>query len=98
MWDLGAKHAPILSACLIGFLLANSESVFVTGNTAGMVVGLCLVGAWCFLENRFLAAGVLCMAISLAIKPHDAGLVWLFFFVAGGVYRKRALETLILTA
>jgi hypothetical protein len=32
--------------------------------------------------------------VSLAIKPQDAGLVWLYFLLAGGVYRKRALQTL----
>ena len=43
-------------------------------------------------------AGILCLALSLAIKPHDAGLVWLYFLLAGGVYRKRALQTLLITA
>jgi hypothetical protein len=31
------------------------------------------------------------------VKPHDAGLVWLYFLFAGGVYRKRALQTLLAT-
>jgi hypothetical protein len=43
-------------------------------------------------------AGILCMAVSLAIKPHDAGLVWLYFLLAGGVHRKRALQTVAVTA
>lgn len=98
MWDLGAKRAPILSACLVGFLLANCQFVFATGNTAGIVVGLCVVAVWCFLEERFLAAGILCLAVSLAIKPHDAGLVWLYFLLVGGAHRKRALQTLVVTA
>jgi hypothetical protein len=42
--------------------------------------------------------GVLCLVISLAIKPHDAGLVWLYFLLAGGVYRKRALHILAISA
>ena len=98
MWKLGEQYASVLSACLIGFLLANCEFVFSTGNTAGLVVGLAVVAAWCFLEERFVLAGVLCMAVSLAIKPHDAGLVWLYFLLAGGVHRKRALQTLAVTA
>ncbi|MGB9078703.1 MAG: hypothetical protein WCC26_17845 [Terracidiphilus sp.] len=28
------------------------------------------------------------------LQPHDAGLVWLYFLLAGGSYRKRALQTL----
>jgi hypothetical protein len=98
MWSLGEEYAPVLSACLIGFLLANCEFVFSTGNTAGIVVGLCAIAAWCFLRERFVSAGILCMAVSLAIKPHDSGLIWLYFLLAGGVHRKRALQTLAVTA
>src|ERR1035438_8124947 len=97
MWNLGAKYAPILSGCLIGLFLANCELVFLTGNTVGLVVSLCIVAVWCFLEERFVLAGILCMAVSLAIKPHDAGLVWLYFVLAGGVYRRRALQALAVT-
>jgi hypothetical protein len=98
MCDLGAGFAPKVSVFLICFLLANCELVFCGGNTAGIVVGLCLVAAWSFLRGRYVPAGTVCMAISLAMKPHDAGLVWLYFLLAGGVYRKRALQTLLLTA
>ena len=68
------------------------------GNTAGLVVGLSVIAAWCFLRERFVFAGILSMAVSLAMKPHDAGLIWLYFFLAGGVLRKRALQTLAVTA
>jgi hypothetical protein len=95
IWNLGANYAPILSGALIGFLLANSEILIVTGNAAGIVVSLCAVAVWCFLRERFVPAGILCLAVSLAIKPHDTGLVWLYFLLAGGVYRKRALQTLL---
>jgi hypothetical protein len=96
MWSLGADHAPILSGLLVGFLLANSEMLVITGNTAGIAISLCLVAVWCFLRDRFVAAGIVCLAISLVVKPHDTGLVWLFFLLAGGVYRKRAWQTLLL--
>ncbi len=69
-----------------------------TAFAAGLVVGLCVVAVWCFFRERFVWAGVLCMAASLAIKPHDAGLVWLFLLLAGAPYRKRALQTLLGTA
>jgi len=97
MWDLGAKRAPGVSIFLACMVLANCEFVFAVGNSAGIVVSLCVVAAWCFLQERFVPAGVLCLAVSLAVKPHDAGLVWLYFLLAGGVYRKRALQTLVVT-
>jgi hypothetical protein len=98
MWNLGASYAPDVSLFLIFILLVNCESIFVAGNTAGIAVGLCVVAVWCFLRERFVPAGVLCLALSLAIKPHDAGLVWLYFLLAGGVNRKRALQSLCITA
>jgi hypothetical protein len=98
MWDLAATYAPGISLFLLCILLANCEMIFSGGNTAGIAVSLCVVAVWCFLRERFVAAGILCMALSLAIKPHDAGLVWLYFLLAGGVYRKHALQTLFITA
>jgi len=95
MWKLAESHAPGLSLFLICLVLANCEILFSGGNLAGIVVGLCLVAVWCFVEERFVQAGILCLAISLAIKPHDAGLVWLYFLLAGGACRKRALQTLV---
>ena len=97
MWDLGANYAPVISAGLICLVLANTEVLFATGNPAGVAIGLCLVAIWCFLKEQYVWAGVLCLAVSLAIKPHDTGLVWLYFLLAGGVYRKRALQTLLAT-
>lgn len=86
--------ASISSGLLIGFLLANSETFLAMGNAAGIAVGLCGVSAWCFLRNRYSAVGVVCLALSLMLKPQDAGLVWLFFLLSGGTPRKRALQTL----
>jgi hypothetical protein len=98
MGELGAQYLPQVSLLLTCFLLANCECFFASGNTAGIVVSLCVVAVWCFLHERFVYAGILCLVISLAIKPHDAGLVWLYFLLAGGVHRKRALQTLFIVA
>jgi hypothetical protein len=97
MWSLGAVYAPSVSLFLVCIFLANAEVVFAGGNTAGIVVSLCVVAVWCFLNDRFVRAGILCLAVSLAIKPHDGGLVWLYFILAGGVFRKRALQSLAIT-
>jgi hypothetical protein len=98
MWTVGAKKAPRITLFLLCVLLANCVILFKDGNAAGIVVGLCVVATWCFIEDRFVPAGILCLALSLIIKPHDAGLVWLYFLLAGGVLRKRALQTLVVTA
>ena len=98
MWKAGAGYSVPVSTFLACILAINCASVFGAGNTAGIVVGLCGIAVWCFLENRFVRMGVVCLGLSLAIKPHDAGLVWLYFVLAGGAYRKRALESLAITA
>jgi hypothetical protein len=95
VWELGSRSAPVASGLLICLFLIGQELLIEVGNTAGMVVALCLIAVWCFLRKKFELAGVLCLAVSLAVKPHDSGLVWLYFLAAGGALRKRALQTLV---
>jgi hypothetical protein len=57
-----------------------------------------VIAVWCFIQNRFGVVGIFCMAVSLLIKPHDSGFIWLYFLLAGGIYRKRALQTLAFSA
>lgn len=93
-WDLSRGAMPVLSGVLIGFLLAGSEVLLVIGNAAGLIVALCVLAVWCFMERRFESIGVLCLALALAVKPQDAGFIWLYFLLAEGRLRKRALQTL----
>lgn len=98
VWDLCAQSAVRLSAGLIFLLIANSELLLSIGNTAGLVVSLTIIAVWCMIRERFVWAGAACMAAALVVKPHDAGLVWLYFMLAGGVRRKHALRALVLAA
>ena len=98
VWNLSAQQGPLAGGALICFLVVNSELLLLTSNSAGIVVSVCAIAVWCFLRDRFVPAGIACMAIALLLKPQDAGLVWLYFLLAGGVQRKRALQTLLLTA
>lgn len=93
-WDLAADFAPVAAGALIGFLLANSEVVVVLGNPSSLAIGLCVIAVWCFLRNRFALMGAICMALSLAVKPQDAGLVWLYFLLASPIFRKHAWRAL----
>jgi hypothetical protein len=98
LWNLTAEHAPVISASLIAFMLANSELLVITGNPSGIAVGLCIIAVWCFFKERYGMTGVWCLAVSLLVKPHLVGFVWLYFLLAGNGYRKRALQTLALAA
>lgn len=94
IWIFGMNSSPLLTGSLIGFFLANCELLIVLGNSAGIAIALCVIAVLCFLRNRFVLVGVFCLAISLSFKPHDTGLVWLYFLLIGGTQRRRAIQTL----
>lgn len=98
IWHTGTRTALDASTLLACILAANCESIFAGGNAGGLVVGFCVIATWCLLFDRVVWLGVICLGLSLAIKPHDAGFVWLFFLLAGSTYRKRALQSLAITA
>ena len=94
IWDAATEFASTLAGLLPGLLLAGSFWLFMIGNSAAIAVGFCIIATWCFYRERFVWAGVLSLALSLAMKPNDSGLVWLFFLLAGASFRKRALQSI----
>ena len=88
-------QAPDIAFYLTCFILVNSGVVIAGGNSAGIVIGLSILAALSFLHDKFTILGVLCLAVGLAIKPHDSGWIWLFFLLAGGAFRKRALQSFL---
>ncbi len=98
MWRVGARAAPGVAITLVCLMLANAAVSIGSGNPAGVAIALCTFAVWCFLEARYEAAGVVCLALSLLLKPHDSGLVWLYLLLAGGALRRRAWQSLAVTA
>lgn len=97
VWWMGAKDAPIFAGLCAGLLLADAFAMLWVGNAAGLIVGLCILAAVCFLQDRYIPLGILCLTASLMVKPHDAWLIWLYFLLAGERNRRRALSVLALT-
>jgi hypothetical protein len=95
IWHIAAAYAPVLSGGLIAFALANCPLFLAIAGPGGIVIGFCMIAVWCFVRERFELVGVFLLAISLMLKPHDSGLIWFYFLIAGGAYRKRALQTLL---
>ena len=58
IWNLSAQDAPLVAGALIGYLLANSYVVVAISNPSELVIGLCVIGAWCFIRDRFVAIGI----------------------------------------
>jgi hypothetical protein len=99
LWDLAAVYGPILAGILAAWILANSEILVVLGNPSGIVLALTIAAVWCFLRGRFVPAGIVCMALALAVKPQIPGFIWLYFLLARNrSYRKNALWTLLVLA
>ncbi|MDR5730506.1 MAG: hypothetical protein RB191_24115 [Terriglobia bacterium] len=93
VWNIASHYQPSISGFLVFLTLVNSEFILISGNAGGLAIGLCVIAVWCFYKDRFLHAGIACFALSLLIKPHDTGLIWLFFFLlSGGAYRRRAIQ------
>ncbi|MDR3739423.1 MAG: glycosyltransferase 87 family protein [Terracidiphilus sp.] len=98
VWQLSAEYARRAALFLACVLLSNCIIVFSGGNTAGLVVALSVIAAWCIIQARAEWLGVLCLAAALTVKPHDSGMVWLYFLLVGGIPRKRALQSAALAA
>ncbi len=98
MWALSSRYAPALGGALLGLMLALGFPQLFYGNPGCLVVGLVGITAGCFLLERWEGIGVVCLAAALALKPHDSGLVWLFFLLAGGSLRRRAWQSLALAS
>lgn len=97
VWELAASSAPLFAGILIGFLLANSAGLLFQGNVAGIVVSLCVVATWCFYRERYIPMATIFLAVSIAIKPHDSGMI-LLLLLAHPRQRHRAVAALLLTA
>jgi hypothetical protein len=95
-YDLAKDFAPRLALLLVCFMLANNQVLFVVGNTAGIAVSCCVIAVWCFIRRQGIWIGSLCLALSLALKPHDSGLLWAYLLVCGGALRKSALRTVLI--
>ncbi|HWA93657.1 MAG TPA: glycosyltransferase family 87 protein [Terracidiphilus sp.] len=97
IWWHTAHNAPLISATLLCMFLLTSIMLVDVGNTAGLVVAMIAISACLLLSNRFVWVGLVCLAIGLLIKPHDAGLIWLYFLLSTPLNRKRAWYVLLLT-
>jgi hypothetical protein len=96
VWEIGAGYAPVFSGAMAFLCLANSELFLILGNPAGIAIGLCVIAVWFFIKNRLAWIGIVCLSVSLMLKPHDTALVWFCLLLAGREFRKRALQALLL--
>lgn len=94
IWSVASQWSPQAATFLVFLCVVNAPYLLLYGNPAGLAVSLCIIGSYCIIERRAELAGVAALALSLMIKPHDGAFVWLYFLLAGGEFRKRALQSL----
>jgi hypothetical protein len=95
VWSAAAEYAPVLTGFLICFTLVNSVTLLLEANTAGLAVGLSVIAMTLIGQQRFEIIAVLCLAMSICLKPHDGAFIWLFLLIAGPVFRTRAFQTVL---
>ena len=95
--DLCLDFAGILAASFIGIFLLTSTTLIMLAQPAQLTIGLCGIAVWCLLREKYVWPGIVCFALSLTLKPHVTGLVWLFFFLRDPVSRRRAWQIFALT-
>ena len=98
VWEMSSSYAPRLSLVLIALLLANCELLLKLGNASASAVSLGILALWSFYRGHYEWAGVVALALSLALKPQISGVIWFFLLVVRPETRKRALQTLVLLA
>ncbi len=98
IWRIGARWSPRMTGLLLGLLLSGSPLLLEFGNLAGIAVGLCVLGAILIIRQRHVSVGMVCLALSLLLKPQDSGFIWLCLLLAGGGHGRRALQALGLAA
>jgi hypothetical protein len=94
---LCSDYSPLAAnLCLACFLAMHIYGVFLLQPTY-LIAALCCLGIWSLLQGRFVPAGILCYALSLALKPHLGAFALLYFLLASPVSRKRALQVVGVT-
>lgn len=82
--DLCVERRALWAQSLLAVFVASSTMLIMLGQPAMFAISLAVIGVWSFLRQRWLALGVVAFAVSLTFKPHDGGLIWLFFLLSAG--------------
>jgi hypothetical protein len=95
--DLCRQSSSSVPLILLGLFVATSSNLVTTGQPSSFAISLCAIGVWSLLSNRMPVGGILCFALSLTLKPQLAGLVLVYFLLAAGPTRRRAVLILAAT-
>lgn len=80
--DLCIGRRALVVQCVLAAFVATSTILVMLGQPAMISISLAVIAVWCFLRRRYVVPGIVAFAVSLTLKPHVAGLVWLFFLLS----------------
>ncbi len=87
----------LVTAVVLGCFVLTSTTLIMLAQPAQLTIGLCAIAVWCLLRDKHVGLGILCFALSLSLKPHVTGLIWLYFLLRDAQSRKTALKILLAT-
>ncbi|QNI31477.1 DUF2029 domain-containing protein [Alloacidobacterium dinghuense] len=96
--DLCRPYRSFPVVLLLAVFVATSAILIMLGQVSGIVISLAIIGLWCFLRERCAWLGILCLALSLTLKPHVAGLLVCYLLIAGKQYRAKFWRVVLVTA
>ena len=97
IFDLCVDSLSLLTALILGFFVLTSTTLIMLAQPAQLTIGLAAIAVWCLLRDRYAHLGVICFALSLTLKPHVTGLIWLYFVVRDQPSRKSAWKIMLTT-
>jgi hypothetical protein len=98
MADLCRPWRSQIPLILLGLFVASSTMLVTTAQPSSFAISLCAIAVWSLVSSRMPVTGTVCFALSLVLKPQIAGLVLVYFLLAAGPARRRAMIAFAATA
>ncbi|MGP8251573.1 MAG: glycosyltransferase family 87 protein [Terracidiphilus sp.] len=97
IWDAGKQYSPLITSVMVALIISNSQVIVILTNPAAVAIALAIFASWSFVRGKYTWIGAIALSLSILIKPQDAGFIWLFFLLAGGMYRRFAVRSLLVS-
>jgi hypothetical protein len=86
--SLAAAEVSVQLAAVLAIFAFSSTILLMLGQISGLVIALMGIGFFLMMRERWLVIAGACFFIALMLKPHDAGLPFLYMLFAGPRWRK----------
>ena len=88
--------ASLVTVLLLAVFTFSSTILLMLGQISGVVIALLAIGFTCLIRDRLYPLAVLCFAIAVILKPHDAAIPLLYLLFAGAHWRRVFLSVAVI--